>query len=55
MTSACIHSLYPTDEFMTPPSTPPSEAEESTDGLSQPVDAGQVGKALKSTFDPYDR
>ena len=40
---------------MTPPSTPPSEEAESTDGLSHAVDPGLVGKALNSAFDPYDR
>jgi len=47
--------IYPPEEFLTPPSTPPSEEAESTDGLSQAVDSSLVSKALNTALDPYDR
>ena len=47
--------IYPPEEFLTPPSTPPSEEAESTDGLSHAVDSLLVRKALNTALDPYDR
>ena len=53
----CLISMYiyPPEEFLTPPSTPPSEEAESTDGLSQAVDSSLVSKALNTARDRYDR
>ena len=42
------------DEFLTPPSTPPSE-EEADGDWSQPVDSNALEAALRSVRDNYDR